>query len=109
MHSKLAIVDDHWMSIGSANFVDISFRKDHSELCVAVWDPVVVKQLRVRLFLEHTAVDVSNMDGTESMEVLLLMYHAQLIIVGLQKSSKSKQNTCRIWEASHHSRLSLGR
>lgn len=66
------IVDDEWMSIGSANFVDISFKKDHSELCVAVWDPKVVQSLRQKLFLEHLEVDVSEMDALEAMKVFYL-------------------------------------
>lgn len=57
------------MTIGSANFVDISFRKDHSELCVAVWDADVVKDLRIKLFKEHIDEDVSALDATESMKV----------------------------------------
>jgi hypothetical protein len=69
VHAKLIIVDDKWLSIGSANFVDISYRKDHSELAVAVWDPDVARKLRVKLFLEHISMDVSDMEDVEALKV----------------------------------------
>ena len=47
------IVDDEWLTIGSANFVDISFEKDHTEVNVACWDATVARNLRHALLCEH--------------------------------------------------------
>eukprot|EP01084_Bolivina_argentea_P110547 197352_1 len=38
IHSKLCIVDGEWFTIGSANMVDISFLKDHTEINGCVYD-----------------------------------------------------------------------
>lgn len=64
VHSKLMIVDDEWFTLGSANFVDISWKKDHTELNFAVWDPTVASQLRRDLFAEHGLVDPDLPIGT---------------------------------------------
>ncbi|MDF1666127.1 MAG: phosphatidylserine/phosphatidylglycerophosphate/cardiolipin synthase family protein [Planctomycetota bacterium] len=53
-HSKLAIVDGFWGHCGSANMVDISFHKDHSEINVQFWDSKVAMQLLRKLASEHS-------------------------------------------------------
>ena len=53
VHSKLCIVDGKWLSIGSANFVDISFVHDHSELNVCVFDAVQSMRLLRALADKH--------------------------------------------------------
>jgi phosphatidylserine/phosphatidylglycerophosphate/cardiolipin synthase-like enzyme len=51
---QLAIVDGEWFTAGSANLVDISMEKDHTELNVSVWDKPVAFRLLSDLFHEHT-------------------------------------------------------
>ncbi|MCB9549706.1 MAG: hypothetical protein H6706_28195 [Myxococcales bacterium] len=38
VHAKLTVVDGAWLSVGSANFVDLSLTADHTELNLVVWD-----------------------------------------------------------------------
>jgi len=52
VHSKLMIVDDAWMTVGSAN-LEMDSLERHTELNVACWDAGVVAALRRELFAEH--------------------------------------------------------
>eukprot|EP01121_Diplochlamys_sp_Union-15-3_P006615 TRINITY_DN17111_c0_g1_i1.p1 TRINITY_DN17111_c0_g1~~TRINITY_DN17111_c0_g1_i1.p1 ORF type:complete len:272 (+),score=42.97 TRINITY_DN17111_c0_g1_i1:54-869(+) len=68
VHSKIAIVDDQWLTIGSANLVDISFQKDHTELNISIWDNATAKSLRNQLFSEHLHKDSSSLDAVEAVK-----------------------------------------
>ena len=69
VHSKLMIVDQKWFTIGSANFVDISFEKDHTEVNISVWDEPTARNLFNTLILEHIDENVSNMSGKEALSL----------------------------------------
>jgi phosphatidylserine/phosphatidylglycerophosphate/cardiolipin synthase-like enzyme len=60
VHAKVAIVDDAWATIGSANVIARSFHAD-TELNASVWDGRTVSALRRRLLLEHTGVDTAGL------------------------------------------------
>ena len=60
VHSKIMIVDDQWMTVGSAN-IDKNCFKDSSELNVGVASPGLARELRERLWKEHLQ-DSSNFD-----------------------------------------------
>ncbi len=55
------IVDQTFFTVGSANFVDISLEKDHTELNVSVWDEKVARNFLEKLFMEHLGKDISRM------------------------------------------------
>jgi hypothetical protein len=55
------IVDQQFVAIGSANFVDISFQKDHTELNVSSWDESFANTLLYQLLREHLGFDLSSM------------------------------------------------
>lgn len=61
-HAKLCIVDGAWMTIGSANFVDLSLHRDHTELNAAVWGRETCLPILHRLIGEHTDEDVGALD-----------------------------------------------
>lgn len=64
VHAKVAIVDDEWLTVGSANLNNRSLITD-SEINVTVADPAVAKALRCRLWAEHLAMleeDVASTD-----------------------------------------------
>ena len=73
VHSKILLVDDTWLLIGSANAGGISlegmrdprrgFAGDNpdTELSAIVYDKKVVKNLRERLWMEHLGSDVSSL------------------------------------------------
>ena len=52
VHAKVGIVDDEWLTIGSANLNEHSLFND-TELNVVVRDPLVVRTTRRRLWSEH--------------------------------------------------------
>src|SRR6185369_14826517 len=52
VHSKVAVIDDEWATIGSANAMFRSFYDD-TEMNVTVWDRAVATDLRADLFAEH--------------------------------------------------------
>jgi phosphatidylserine/phosphatidylglycerophosphate/cardiolipin synthase-like enzyme len=51
---QLAIVDGEWFTGGSANLVDLSMEKDHTELNISVWDQATAMRLLTDLSHEHT-------------------------------------------------------
>jgi phosphatidylserine/phosphatidylglycerophosphate/cardiolipin synthase-like enzyme len=60
MHAKIAIVDDRWLAIGSANLNAHSFYND-TELCVIACDEELARSTRLRLWREHLRAD--DVDG----------------------------------------------
>ena len=52
VHSKLLIVDDKWITIGSAN-TDKNGFKDSTEVNIGITSSSLAKELRIRLWAEH--------------------------------------------------------
>ena len=52
VHSKLLIVDDKWITVGSAN-TDKNGFKDSTEVNVGITSSSLAKELRMRLWCEH--------------------------------------------------------
>ncbi len=52
VHAKVGIVDDEWMTIGSANLNEHSLFND-TEVNIATDDRALIEQTRVRLWAEH--------------------------------------------------------
>jgi phosphatidylserine/phosphatidylglycerophosphate/cardiolipin synthase-like enzyme len=52
VHAKVAIVDDHWLTLGSANLNEHSLFND-TEMNVVANDPELARQTRKRLWGEH--------------------------------------------------------
>lgn len=70
-HSKLAVVDGYWGHCGSANMVDISFLRDHTELNVQFWDAAVAMDLLRKLTSEHTGQSLKkSLSATETLKIL---------------------------------------
>jgi phosphatidylserine/phosphatidylglycerophosphate/cardiolipin synthase-like enzyme len=62
VHAKIGIVDDRWLTIGSANLNAHSFFND-SEMNVVTCDPALARDTRVRLWAEHLERDASDVAG----------------------------------------------
>ena len=60
VHAKIGIVDDRWMTIGSANLNEHSFFND-TEVNVVLHDEAFVRAARLRLWSEHLERD--DVDG----------------------------------------------
>ena len=56
MHAKVAVVDDRWLIVGSANLNAHSFFND-TEMCVVTDDAALARDTRVRLWAEHLELD----------------------------------------------------
>jgi phosphatidylserine/phosphatidylglycerophosphate/cardiolipin synthase-like enzyme len=56
IHAKVGIVDDHWLTIGSANLNAHSLFND-TEANIVVTDPDLVRRTRLRLWAEHLGTE----------------------------------------------------
>jgi len=62
VHAKIGIVDDNWLTIGSANLNEHSLFND-SEVNVVLRDESFVRAARLRLWSEHLARPVAELEG----------------------------------------------
>lgn len=62
VHSKIGIVDDAWLTVGSANLNEHSFFND-TEMNVVTCDPIVARGTRLRLWAEHLERSVEEVSG----------------------------------------------
>jgi phosphatidylserine/phosphatidylglycerophosphate/cardiolipin synthase-like enzyme len=65
VHAKIGIVDDRWLTLGSANLNAHSFFND-TEVNVQVDDPAVVRGTRLRLWSEHLELPEEEIAGDPS-------------------------------------------
>jgi phosphatidylserine/phosphatidylglycerophosphate/cardiolipin synthase-like enzyme len=56
VHAKLAVIDDRWLIVGSANLNAHSLYND-TELCVVTDDAQLAREARVRLWSEHLELE----------------------------------------------------
>jgi len=64
VHAKVAIVDDRWLTIGSANLNEHSLMND-SELNVVTDDAGLARRTRVRLWAEHLELEEDEVAAAE--------------------------------------------
>jgi phosphatidylserine/phosphatidylglycerophosphate/cardiolipin synthase-like enzyme len=70
VHAKVGIVDDEWLTVGSANLNGHSFYND-TEVNAVVRDPAFVRAARLRLWSEHLEQDVpTDADPTRVVDEL---------------------------------------
>jgi phosphatidylserine/phosphatidylglycerophosphate/cardiolipin synthase-like enzyme len=62
VHSKIAVIDDAWLTIGSANLNEHSLFND-TEMNVVVNDPQMASETRRRLFAEHLELPLAEVDA----------------------------------------------
>ena len=62
VHAKVGVVDDRWLTIGSANLNEHSLFND-TEMNVVCDDPDLARSTRVRLWSEHLEVDADAASG----------------------------------------------
>jgi phosphatidylserine/phosphatidylglycerophosphate/cardiolipin synthase-like enzyme len=63
VHAKVGIVDDEWLTVGSANLNGHSFFND-SEVNAVVRDPAFVRAARLKLWSEHLDGDAEGEPST---------------------------------------------
>jgi Phosphatidylserine/phosphatidylglycerophosphate/cardiolipin synthases and related enzymes len=62
VHAKIGIVDDGWLTIGSANLNDHSLFND-TEMNVVAHDTAIARQTRLRLWAEHLELSIEQVAG----------------------------------------------
>ena len=62
VHAKVGIVDDAWLTIGSANLNEHSLFND-TEMNVVTRDATLVRQTRLRLWAEHLERPLAEVEG----------------------------------------------
>ncbi|MGB1016639.1 MAG: phospholipase D-like domain-containing protein, partial [Nannocystaceae bacterium] len=70
-HAKLAIVDGAWVTVGSANLVDLSLDYDHSELNASAWGEATALPLLRTLVGEHSDRDCDTCTDNQALEHLV--------------------------------------
>jgi phosphatidylserine/phosphatidylglycerophosphate/cardiolipin synthase-like enzyme len=69
VHAKVGIIDDRWLTIGSANLNAHSLFND-TELNLISDDPQLARDTRVRLWAEHLELGVDAVDGAHACELV---------------------------------------
>jgi phosphatidylserine/phosphatidylglycerophosphate/cardiolipin synthase-like enzyme len=62
VHAKIGIVDDRWLTIGSANLNEHSLFND-TEMNIVVQDAELARAVRLRLWSEHLSCDAAELEG----------------------------------------------
>jgi phosphatidylserine/phosphatidylglycerophosphate/cardiolipin synthase-like enzyme len=62
VHAKIGIVDDAWLTVGSANLNEHSFFND-TEMNIVTCDPRLARETRLRLWSEHLERPVQDASG----------------------------------------------
>ena len=69
VHAKVGIIDDRWLTVGSANLNAHSLLND-TEMNVVTADPQLVRATRLRLWAEHLEVDASTIADDDPQTVV---------------------------------------
>ena len=69
VHAKVGIVDDRWLTVGSANLNAHSLLND-TEMNVVTTDPELVRATRVRLWAEHLQIEAETIAREEPRAVV---------------------------------------
>jgi phosphatidylserine/phosphatidylglycerophosphate/cardiolipin synthase-like enzyme len=65
VHAKIAIVDDRWLTLGSANLNEHSLFND-TEVNIVACDPALARATRLRLWSEHLERPAAELEGDPS-------------------------------------------
>lgn len=74
VHAKVAIVDDEWFSVGSANLNRRGIATD-AEMNVHAIAPDVARSLRIRLWAEHLGVTVEEVAAADPIDLIDQRWH----------------------------------
>src|SRR4029077_15162957 len=62
VHAKLTVIDDAWLTIGSANLNEHSLFND-TEMNIVTHDPALARETRLRLWSEHLELGEGDVGG----------------------------------------------
>jgi len=105
VHAKIGIVDDTWLSIGSANLNEHSFFND-TEMNIVTCDRTIARETRLRLWAEHLERPAGEVSG-EPVRVIDELWRP---IAGeqLERRKRGEPLTHRLQELPGVSRRSMG-
>ena len=106
VHAKIGIVDDEWLTIGSANLNEHSLFND-TEVNVVCRDPKLVRETRLRLWAEHLERPIEEVGGDPT-EVIDTMWRP-LAEEQLERRQAGEPLTHRLLHLPHVSRRSKRR
>ena len=69
VHAKVAVIDDEWLTVGSANLNDRGLVTD-SELNALVHDPELARGVRLDLWSEHLGLPREQLAGADSIDLV---------------------------------------
>jgi phosphatidylserine/phosphatidylglycerophosphate/cardiolipin synthase-like enzyme len=105
VHAKIGIVDDRWLTLGSANLNEHSLFND-TEMNVVAHDPSLAKALRIRLWSEHLGCSAEEVDGDPA--GVFDERWRPLAERGLERRSNGEPLTHRLLRLPHVSHRSRG-
>ncbi len=105
VHAKIGIVDDTWLSIGSANLNEHSFFND-TEMNIVTCDPAVARETRLRLWAEHLERSLGEVSG-EPTRVIDELWRP-IACEQLERRKRGEPLTHRLRELPGVSRRSMG-
>src|ERR1700733_5709789 len=104
VHAKIGIIDDAWLSIGSANLNEHSFFND-TEMNIVTCDPAVARETRLRLWAEHLERSVEGVSGEPARVVDAL--GRPIAAEQLERRRRGEPRTHRLLELPGVSRRSM--
>jgi phosphatidylserine/phosphatidylglycerophosphate/cardiolipin synthase-like enzyme len=105
VHAKIGIVDDAWLSIGSANLNEHSFFND-TEMNVVTCDRAVARQTRLKIWAEHLERSAEEVSG-EPTRVIDELWRP-IACEQLERRKRDEPQTHRLRELPGVSRRSMG-
>jgi phosphatidylserine/phosphatidylglycerophosphate/cardiolipin synthase-like enzyme len=108
VHAKVGIVDDTWLTVGSANLNEHSLFND-TEMNVVTCDPTIARETRLRLWSEHLERPLEEVAG-EPARVIDELWRP-IAIEQRERLERGQALTHRLRElpgVSRHSRSLLG-
>ncbi len=67
VHAKVAVIDDRWLTVGSANLNEHSLFND-TEMNIVTDDAALARTVRERLWTEHLGMDCAGADPVDVVE-----------------------------------------
>jgi len=104
VHSKVAVVDDRWLTVGSANLNDHSLFND-TEVNLATCDPELARDTRLRLWGEHLELAPALIAGDPSRVIDDLW--RPIAVEQLERVRRGEAQTHRLRELHGVSRRSM--
>ena len=104
VHAKIGIIDDSWLTIGSANLNEHSFFND-TEMNVLTCDPAIARETRLRLWSEHLERSPDELAGAPAQIIDELW--RPLAGEQLERHERGQRRTHRLMELPGVSRRSM--